>query len=84
MQWDLLSIQTWFKEVRLLANHDKTELVVFTRKRKLTGFFEPHFFGVTLSCSRSDKDIGVNLDSRLTWTEHVDVKMRKDHNLLWA
>jgi hypothetical protein len=28
--------------------------------------------------------MGVILDSRLTWREHVDVKVRKAQNLLWA
>ena len=84
MQWALLTIETWCKEVGLSANPDKTELVVFTRKRKLPGFFEPHSFFFTLSCSRSIKYLGIILDSRLTWREHVDVKMGKAHNLLWA
>ena len=32
----------------------------------------------------SVKYVGVILDSWLTWREHVDVKVRKAHNLLWA
>jgi len=37
-----------------------------------------------LSPSGSVKYLGVILDSRLTWREHVKVKVRKVHNLLWA
>jgi hypothetical protein len=48
MQWVLRTVETWCNEVGLSVNPDKTELVVFTRKRKFPGFSEPHFFGVTL------------------------------------
>jgi len=83
MQWAPFTVETWYK-FRLLVNPDKTELVAFIWIRKLPGFFEPHFFGVTLILSRSVKYLGVMLDSRLTWREHVDVKMRKVYNLLLA
>jgi Rad3-related DNA helicase len=32
----------------------------------------------------SDKYLRVVLDSSLSWREHVDVIVRKAHNLLWA
>jgi hypothetical protein len=49
-----------------MVNPDKTELIAFTKKRKLPGFYEPHFFRVTLSLSRLVKYLGVILDSQLT------------------
>jgi len=48
MQWALLTIETWCNKVGLLVNPDNTELIVFTRRRKLPGFYGPHFFDVTL------------------------------------
>jgi hypothetical protein len=69
---------------QLSVNPDKTGLVAFTRKRKLQGFFEPQFLGVKLSLSGTVKYLGVILDSRLTRREHVEVKVKKAHNLLWA
>jgi len=46
VQWALTTVEIWCNEVGLSVNPDKTGLVAFTRKRKLQGFFEPHFFGV--------------------------------------
>jgi hypothetical protein len=84
MQWALLTVEIGCNEAGLSVNPDKNELVAFTRKKELLGFFEPHILGVTLSLSRSVKYLGVILDSRLTWRENVDGKMRKAHILLWA
>jgi hypothetical protein len=74
----------WCDKLGLSVNPDKTGLVAFTRRRKHPGFFEPRLFGMTLHCSTSVKYLGVVLDSWLTWREHMDVKVRKAHNLLWA
>jgi len=35
------TIESWCNEIGLLVNPDKTELIVFTRKRIIFGFFEP-------------------------------------------
>jgi hypothetical protein len=78
------TVETWCGEVGLSVNSEKTGLVAFTRRRKLAGFFEHRFFWRTLQRSGSVKYLGVILDARLTWREHVDVRMRKAQNLLWA
>jgi hypothetical protein len=83
IQWALHTVEMWCDKVGLSVNPDKTELVVFTRRRKRHGFFEPHFFGVTLHYSISVKYPRVVLDSQLTWRMHLDVRKRKAHNLLW-
>jgi len=84
MQWALLTVETWCKEVELSVNPDKTGFFVFTKKRKCQGFNEPQIFWVKLSISESVKYLGVILDSQLTWTTHEEVKVRKAHNLFWA
>jgi hypothetical protein len=80
MQRALHTVENWCGRVGLSVNRDKTDLVIFTRKRKLSGFFEPLFFGVTVHCSESVKYLGVIMDSQLTWWEHVNVKVKKAHN----
>ena len=83
IQWVLHAVETWCDELGLSVNPDKTGLVAFTRRKKLPGFFEPRLFGTTLRCSTSVKCLGIILDSRQSWREHMDVKVRKAHNLLW-
>ena len=84
IQWALSTVEVWCAELDLSVNPDKTGLVAFMRRRKVTGFFEPRLFGKALQRSMSVKYLGVILDSRLTWREHVVVKVRKAPNLLRA
>jgi len=66
IQWALHTVELRCRRPGLLVNPDKTGIFTFTRKRKLTGFFEPRLFGKTLQRSMSVKYLGVILDSRLT------------------
>jgi hypothetical protein len=84
IQWALCTAEAWCGELGLSVNPDKTGLVVFMRRRKLSGFFETRLFGRTLQRSMSVKYLGVILDSWLAWREHVEVRVRKAQNLLWA
>jgi hypothetical protein len=67
-----------------LANPDKTDTFHLLGKGNSQVSLNHNYFGVKLSPSRPVKYLGVILDSRLTWRKHVDVKMRKAHNLLGA
>jgi hypothetical protein len=66
MQWALHTADTWCNESWLLVNPNKTEFVLFTKRKKLPGFFQLHSLGVSLIRSMSVKYLGVVLDSRLT------------------
>ena len=41
----LYTVETWCGKVGLSVNPDKTDLVIFKRKRKFSAFTEPLFFG---------------------------------------
>jgi len=82
IRWALHTVEMWCDELGLSVNPDKTELFVFTRRSELPGFYEQRLFGMNLYRSMLVKYLGVVLDSRLTWREHVDVKVRKARILL--
>jgi len=84
IQWAVHTVEMWCDELELSVNPDKTVFFVFTRRRKLPGFCEPHLFGMTLHRSVLVKNLGEVLNSRLAWRKHVDVKVRKAHTLLWV
>jgi len=81
IQWTLHAVGVWCIELGLSVNLDKIGLVVFTRRRKLPGLFEPRLFGTTLLSSMAVMYQGVILDFQLSWREHVDVKVKKAENL---
>jgi hypothetical protein len=64
--------EVWSSEVGLSVNPEKTDIVEFTKTRKLPDLFEPHTFAVTLHYSESAKYLG--LVSLLTWMEDVKPK----------
>jgi len=77
MQTILSKVQRWCEQHDLSVNPTKTEMVMFTRKRKLINFRAPGFCGKELSLSHQVKYLGVILDSKLTWKPHLDHKCNK-------
>ncbi|CAH1974332.1 unnamed protein product [Acanthoscelides obtectus] len=84
MQGALRSVESWCREVDLSVNAEKTELILFTRRRRLDGLVMPTFFGTRLVLSQSVKYLGIILDCKLNWREHVEHKVSKARNSMWA
>ena len=74
----------WCFETGLSVNPEKTNLVLFTKKRKREGFSFPSLLGKRLELSLSVKYLGVILDSKLNWGEHMDKKLKKACASLWT
>ena len=71
---DLLRVASWCCSNRLLINPDKTKFCVFGSSKMLGQVTIPPltFMGKDLHVVDSVKDLGVILDKRLSFNEHVD------------
>lgn len=76
-------IEEWSEEVGLSINPEKTEMVLFTKKRDKKGFRPPRLFGKPLALSREVKYLGVVLDEKLTWRPQIDRIVTKTVASLW-
>lgn len=83
MQEALKIIELWCNDQSLTINPSKTEMVLFTRKRKLGELKLPKLLNTRLALSSEVKYLGVILDSKLTWEPHLKTKCKKACVSLW-
>ena len=79
MQCILKTVTSWYLKTGLKVDPDKTELVIFIRKHKVPPFTPPSLAGEKLEAKDSAKYLGVILDRKLNWNEHLDENIRKFH-----
>lgn len=77
-------IESWCTNVGLTVNPDKSDVVIFTRKRKLDGFKNPTIFGKMINKSDSVKYLGITLDAKLKWTNHIEQRINKCLRVFWC
>ena len=70
-------VEKWCDDHHLSVNPKKTELILFTNKRKLPELQLPKLFNTKLSLSTQVKYLGVTLDCKLNWASHIDIKTKK-------
>lgn len=71
MQDALEIIEEWCTREQLRVNPSKTKLIPFTRRRNLEDLLPPSLFQTTLEFGREAKFLGVILDTKLTWNQHI-------------
>ena len=76
-------VERWCDANGLSVSPEKLELVLFTRKRKLEGFRAPRLYGTRVDLVSQVKYLGVILDSKLTWKQHLDARASKAITGLW-
>jgi hypothetical protein len=64
-------IEEWCMENGLTVNPTKTELILFTKRRKLGRYRLPQMYNEPLVLRQEVKYLGVILDSKLSWKKQV-------------
>lgn len=71
------AVASWLDEHQLKLTYQKTEMVVLTRQRWFPEPFRINIDGLTLTSTKSARYLGVRLDTKLTFREHLDIACAK-------
>ena len=76
---ELHKINSWFVANKLLLNFSKTNLIIFQTKNKYLDLSQMKIYidDKEIHMTESVKFLGVKLDSKLTWKDHIDEISRK-------
>ncbi|XP_067207666.1 uncharacterized protein [Linepithema humile] len=83
MQGALEVVEEWCQRTGLAVNPLKTGLTVFTRKYKVGTIVGPTLGGVRLVPTESVKYLGVILDRKLLWEEHLRNRCKSLCQYFW-
>ena len=81
-QKSLNSIGRWCKESGLSLSHMKSHCVMFTNRRSWTVSKPLEVDGEVIELRNSTKFLGITLDSKLSWNEHIENVCKKAKNVL--
>lgn len=81
LQGALEIVRVWCTENDLAVNPDKTEIVPFTRKYKSKIVKEITFYGKKIPYAEGVKYLGLHLDKKLNWNQHLQMQGRKVLNI---
>lgn len=77
MQSAFKVIERWYIQQEQEINPDKTQLILFTRKKNFKGFKAPTIFGKEIYISETVKVLGFTLDRKLNYNIHIQNRIRK-------
>lgn len=77
-------VEKWCEEVKLGVNPSKSELIIFTKRRNLSGYFAPKLFNKELKAGTKVKYLGVIYTPTLNWGEHIANRINKCIRIFWC
>ncbi len=84
MQGSFRVVDNWCKTKGLSINPEKTEVVLFTRKRKTEGIERLEQQVVKLNLSKEVKYLDTILDDKLMWKAYMRRQMKNGPKALWS
>ena len=81
-QKSINTIEKWCEESGLTLSTVKTHVIMFSRKRKWKMSRPIQVNGTDIKPREHTKFLGVTIDSKLTWNEHIKAKCKKAKALL--
>lgn len=76
-------LEQYYKDWKIKVNRAKTEVIVFTRKKKVIKIFQPiTMCGHPTTAVHIVKYLGVHIDSKPTYYMHVKHIIRKAHSVI--
>ena len=80
LQEDLNNLQVWETQWKMAFNPDKCEVIRITQKRKIINT-EYTIHGTPLNTVNSAKYLGVNIDTKLNFNNHIDTVCKKANSV---
>jgi hypothetical protein len=81
LQADLIRLEQYYRENRIGININKCSCISFTRKKRIINF-EYFINNIKIAKSASVKDLGVQMDSKLSFSDHTELIKNKAYKSL--
>jgi hypothetical protein len=83
MEHTLKMTYRWCKTEGLVVNPQKSNIMIFTKKHKPKAIEPLRFKGQEIVFTNTVKYLGVLLDHKLNWKQHID-KRKKFYSSVWV
>lgn len=80
----LRMVDDWCRSAGLRINPKKAQLMLFSNKRNLDTKPAITLAGTTLEYHQTVKYLGIHVDRKLSWREHLACRIKKAMNALWT
>ena len=74
---ELDHVSKWLRNNKLLLNTNKTHMMIFTKRNIDTPKYKVYLNGSEISIVSNTKFLGIQIDNKLSWNDHVNYISKK-------